>query len=138
MLEAALRSDALTSTSGGFELRLGLPWIRSMPLTSVRELTLSIDGDPVATSHLHIVLGSRSVPPESLAEETGWWFLQDRLVLAGDRVLSPGVHAVAVGFRLLVPYLQAAPGAPLVLPFSLETELVLNSAPVPSVSLDVA
>ena len=32
MTLTALRDDALRSTDDGFALRLGLPWIRSLPL----------------------------------------------------------------------------------------------------------
>jgi hypothetical protein len=138
MLQTGLREDALTATPGGFELRLGLPWIRSMPLSSVAELAVEVDGVPVAPGELAVVLGARRVRADALQAESGWWFVQDRLVVAGRRELSRGTHAVAVDFQLLVPYLQARPGAPLVLPFHLEARLELDRAPVPSVSRDVA
>ena len=138
MLQTALREDALTATPGGFELRVGLPWIRSMPLSGVAGLSVELDGVPLEAGELTVVLGSRSVPADSLRAEPGWWFVQDRLVLAGRRELRGGVHAVAVNFQMLVPYLQAGPGSPLVLPFHLEAGLELGGAPVPSVSRDVA
>ncbi|MGF9647679.1 DUF6379 domain-containing protein [Pseudarthrobacter oxydans] len=138
MLETALREDALTATRGGFELRIGLPWIRSMPLSSVAGLSVDVDGVPLAPGELAVVLGSRAVRPDALQAEPGWWFVQDRLVLAGRRELPHGPHAVAVDFRLMVPYLQARPGSPLVLPFRLEARVELDRAPVPSVSRDVA
>jgi hypothetical protein len=138
MLETALRDDALTATPGGFELRLGLPWIRSMPLSSVAGLSVEVDGVPMAAGELTVVLGSRAVPPDALQAEPGWWFVQDRLVLGGRRELPRVPHAVAVDFQLMVPYLQARPGSPLVLPFHLEARLELDQAPLVSVSRDVA
>ncbi len=138
MLETALREDALTATPEGFELRLGLPWIRSMPLSSIAGLTVAVDGVPLAPGELAVVLGSRRVQPGGLQAESGWWFVQDRLVLAGRRKLSGGHHGVAVDFQLMVPYLQARAGSPLVLPFRPEARLELDRAPVPSVSRDVA
>ncbi|WP_306637461.1 C-glycoside deglycosidase beta subunit domain-containing protein [Pseudarthrobacter siccitolerans] len=138
MLETALREDALTATSGGFELRLGLPWIRSMPLSSIAGLGVEVDGVPVAPRELAVVLGPRHVRLDALEAESGWWFVQDRLVLAGRCALSRGKHAVAVDFQLMVPYLQARPGSPLVLPFHLEARLELGGKRVPSVSRDVA
>jgi hypothetical protein len=138
MLETALREDALTATPGGFELRLGLPWIRSMPLSSIAGLAVEVDGVPVAPGELAVVLGSRRTLLDALVAESGWWFVQDRLVLAGRRELSGGPHAVAVNFQLMVPYLQARPGFPLVLPFHLEARLELDRVPVLSVSRDVA
>ena len=138
MLGTAVREDALTATPEGFELRVGLPWIRSMPLSSIAGLAVEVDGVPLAAEDLAVMLGSRRVSPGALQEEQGWWFVQDRLVLAGRRALSRGTHAVAVDFQLMVPYLQAQPGSPLVLPFHLEARLELDGKPVPNVSLDVA
>lgn len=138
MLQTALREDALTATPAGFELRVGLPWIRSMPLSSLAGLAVWVDGVPLEAGKLMVMLGARNVPADSLQAESGWWFVQDRLVLAGGRELRGGAHAVAVDFQLLVPYLQAGPGLPLVLPFHLEARLDLDRAPVPSVSRDVA
>jgi hypothetical protein len=138
MLETALREDALTATRDGFKLRLGLPWIRSMPLSSIAGLSIEVDGVPVPPGELAVVLGPRRVPTDALQAESGWWFVQDRLVLAGGRRLSAGPHAVAVDFQLMVPYLQARPGSPLVLPFHLAARLELDRLPVPGVSRDVA
>lgn len=138
MLETAVREDALTATPEGFELRIGLPWIRSMPLSSIAGLAVELDGLPLAPGELVVVLGSRRVRPAALRAEPGWWFVQDRLVLGGRRVLSGRRHDVSVDFQLMVPYLQARPGSPLVLPFRLEARLELDSVPVPTVSRDVA
>lgn len=138
MLQTALREDALTATPGGFELRVSLPWIRSMPLSSLAGVAVELDGVPLAPGELGVLLGSRDVPPESLRGEAGWWFVQDRLVLAGRRRPGGGTHTVAVDFQLLVPYLQAGPGVPLVLPFHLEARLDSGREPLPSVSRDVA
>lgn len=135
MLQTALRNDALTSSPIGFELRVGLPWIRSMPLASVGGLKVAIDGDVAPAA---VLLGERTVPLEELALQEGWWFVQDRIVVAGARKLHPGTHDVTVHFTLLVPYLQAGPGAPLVLPFHLEARLELDGPAVASVSRDVA
>jgi hypothetical protein len=85
-----------------------------------------------------VVLGRRRVPADALGEESGGWVVQDRLVLAGRCTLGAGMRAVAVDFQLLVPYLQAGPGSPLVLPFRLEARLDPDREPVPSVSRDVA
>ena len=51
---------------------------------------------------------------------------------------APVCTPLSVDFQLLVPYLQAGPGAPLVLPFHLEARLDPGREPVPSVSRDVA
>ena len=58
MLQTALRDDALTATPRGFELRVGLPWIRSMPLSGLAGLAVVVDGVPLEAGALTVVLGS--------------------------------------------------------------------------------
>ncbi|MHC6594599.1 C-glycoside deglycosidase beta subunit domain-containing protein [Arthrobacter sp. C152] len=138
MMETALREDALTLTPDGFELRVGLPWIRSMPLSCIGGLAAEVDGGPIPPGELSVALGRRSVAADALAQEPGWWFIQDRLVLRCRRGLRSGSHAVAVDFQLMVPYLQAAPGRPLVLPFHVAARLEPRREAVPSAARDVA
>lgn len=132
-----LRDDALTETADGFALRLSLPWIRSLPLASLDGLTVSIDGTDAGA--LRIAIGDRAIPSTALAFERGWWYVQDRVVVLGRGIPSPGPHTVAVSFRLLIPYLPAGPDAPLVLPFHAEHALTAGAAAsVPTVSRDAA
>ena len=137
MTLAALRDDALSSTADGFALRLSLPWIRSLPLASLDAIEVVVDGEQV--DRLGIALGDRLLEPTALSQEGTWWFLQDRVVLRGVRMLRPGVHDVSVSFRLMIPYLQVGPDGPLALPFRIDRSLVLDAAAsTSSVSRDVA
>ena len=128
MTLACLREDALTSTTDGARLLLSLPWIRSLPLWSVHDLEVRIDG--VTASDLHCVLDDRVVPLTELIDEQGWWFPQDRLPILVGEGLAPGAHEVDVSFRLTVPYLAVGPG-PLALPFGETRTLTLDAAPAP-------
>jgi hypothetical protein len=131
----ALRDDALASAPDGFVVRLSLPWIRSLPLASVEAVDVTIDGEQA--EGLSIALGDRLIPASTLSEQSGWWFLQDRLVLRGGRMLRRGAHDVSVSFRLLIPYLQVGPDGPLTLPFRIDRSLVLDAPGTPSISRDV-
>src|SRR6478752_7012331 len=119
-----LLPDALTSTETGFALRVSLPWIRSLPLASLVDVVVSIDGEPL---DVVVALDRHRVAPSALAFETGWWFLQDRLALEGRRMLSPGAHDVSVSFSLVIPYLPAGPAAPLALSFHADARLTADS-----------
>jgi hypothetical protein len=133
---AGLREDALSSVPDGLELRIGLPWIRSLPLAGLTGLSALLDGRPL--DPLTIVLADRRIAvDEAIAEVDLWWHLQDRLVLAAEDEVSPGKHLVLVDFRMTVPYLPGGPAGPLVLPFHLEAELELDKAVSPSVARDV-
>jgi hypothetical protein len=129
----------LRATSSGFELRVGLPWIRSMPLSSVSELRVGLDGDPVDPGDLKVLLGQGPVDPADLVHEAGrWWYLQDRLLLTGPQHIGPGEHRVTVDFQLMVPYLSAGPDTPLVLPQHLQADLDPEVRVSPDVARDVA
>jgi hypothetical protein len=136
-MHSALRDDALTTIPTGVALRIGLPWIRSLPIACLRGIEVAIDDVPVAP--IRVRLGDRLLAPEELGGETSWWFAQDRVVLEAGRSLEAGLHDVEVTFRLLIPYLMAGPdGGALELPQRLERSLLLDHAPVASVSRDAA
>lgn len=130
----ALRDDALRVRHAHTEVRLSLPWIRSLPLASLLDTALRIDGEP---REAEVVLGSRRVPTAALTAEDAWWYLQDRVVLQIPDAVGPGIHDVSVSFRLEIPYLPGGPDAPLRLPFVVTRELDASAAPAAGASLDV-
>ncbi|MFE1646691.1 hypothetical protein ACFM35_14015 [Microbacterium sp. P01] len=132
MTLTALRDDALAATADGFALRLGLPWIRSLPIASLAGLHVEIDGDTVTP--LQVDVNGRQVEASALADEAAWWFLQDRLIVRGDRGVGAGAHRVIVSFDLVIPYLQIRPDGPLTLPFRIERTLVTDAAPAAPLS----
>jgi hypothetical protein len=125
-----LRDDALVTTSDGFALRISLPWIRSLPIASLLDPVVELDGEQV--SGLLVDLGDRRIPLEDLASDDAWWFVQDRVTLTAGRPLTDGPHEVAVSFRLLIPYLPAGPDAPLTLPFGATQTLTTDAAHIPA------
>lgn len=133
MTLSALRDDALRARDGRTEVRLSLPWIRSLPLSSLLEPVVHVDG---VRHEPTIALGERRVAARDLADESGWWHLQDRVVLEIPDAVSPGIHEVSVSFRLEIPYLPGGPDQPLRLPF-LFTRMLDDGATTASVSLDV-
>lgn len=135
MTLTALRDDALRSGPDGTTVRLSLPWIRSLPLASLLEPTVEVDGRRHEPT---VVLGARRIPAHALADEDGWWYLQDRVVLQIPDATTPGIHRVSVSFGLEIPYLPGGPDAPLRLPFSFSRSLDADAdAPTASVARDV-
>jgi len=127
-----LLDDALRVTADGFELRLSLPWIRSLPLAGLGDLAVTIDDAPIEVE----VRMDRDLSPEALTGRTDWWYIQDRVVLTGPG-LAPGDHDVMVSFTLAVPYLAAGPDGPLRLPFRASRRLT-STDPVAGARRDVA
>ena len=68
MTLAALRDDALSSTTDGFALRLSLPWIRSLPLASLDALEVVVDGERVDRARRSRSATASSIPPRSPQE----------------------------------------------------------------------
>lgn len=132
-----LRGDALRTEDTGCSIRVSLPWIRSLPLACLREVTVRIDGHVLGDIRLR--LGDRLIEPEDVRTETAWWYVQDRVVLESGHRPAPGAHRVTVDFRLLVPYLPGGPDSPLILPFHDEQDCIAGAELGRSdVSLDAA
>ncbi|THG31637.1 hypothetical protein [Naasia lichenicola] len=136
-MQSALRDDALSIAGDQVVVRVGLPWIRSLPLACTSGFTVTVDGEPL--TDLQIGLGDRVLEVEDLRDEDGWWYIQDRLALIGRRTLAPGAHTVEVAFMAMIPYLLAGPdGGALTLPLRVARVLETDHAVVPSVSRAVA
>jgi len=119
-----LREDALDVGPDGFSLRVGLPWMRSLPLSCVLQLAVRIDEEPVRDADLSVRIGEQARALVDLPRSDQWWFLQDRLVVTGPVEVQRGQeYDVAVSMQLLLPYLSAGPGKPAVLPFNLRRRL---------------
>ncbi|WP_150954832.1 hypothetical protein [Microbacterium testaceum] len=133
MTLTALRDDALRVRAERTEVRLSLPWIRSLPLASLLDARVHLDGEKREPL---VALGTRRVPVDALAAEEAWWYLQDRVVFEIPDAVSPGIHEVSMSFRLEIPYLPGGPEEPLRLPFSFTRELSTD-ARAATVSRDV-
>lgn len=122
----ALLDDALSADDNGFTLRLSLPWIRSLPISSLRTVTLAVDGDLV--DPVWAGLGDRRIPVADLSTEPGWWFLQDRILLLSEMQLAAGRHRLTISFALVIPNLRMGPDGALQLPFAFERHLDTSAA----------
>jgi len=111
-----LADDALREHDGGFELDVRLNWYRSLPLSSVATLELSVDVETVPRGEIAFVLNGSEHALDELAgrwEET--WFVLDPATLRVRRPLVRRGEAVEIRIRLgsRIPYLLIAPGTPL-------------------------
>jgi hypothetical protein len=98
-------------------LEVGLPWYRSMPVSSVTGLQLRIGDRLFETGDLALDLDGAIIPVAELAGYTSrYWFLQDRLpVVVPAWSPPPEMEAapVELRMRLQLPYLFREPGIPL-------------------------
>mgnify|MGYP001806173678 FL=1 len=125
MTLSALRDDALITTDTGAAVRLSLPWIRSLPLTSLAEPTVEIDGVPAGV--VAVQYGDYRFPVDQIGDAADiWWFQQDRVALELAAPVPSGWHEVRVRFGLRIPYLPSGPEGPLTLRFTDERRVELD------------
>jgi sugar phosphate isomerase/epimerase len=110
-----ITDDSLRLHPEGAALSLTLPWYRSLWLSAVTRLEVTLDGEPVAPEHLRFELGGRSFRLDELRYQSDTlWYLQQHplLVIRRDQPVGLGdVHEVGIVGELRLPYMQIAPGA---------------------------
>ena len=111
-----LADDALRAVDGGFELDVQLNWYRSLPLSSVQTVELTLNGETIPREEIAFALNGNEHSLDALAElwdET--WFVLDPATLRVRRPLVQAGEAADVSIRLgsRIPYIFTAPGRPL-------------------------
>ncbi|MGY1602235.1 hypothetical protein [Geodermatophilus sp. SYSU D00815] len=121
MTEGTLRPDALAARDGRLGLALHLPWYRSLPLSCLESVEVRVDGAPVAVRQ--VATGGFAGPVAAAAGSDAWWDLRDALDVVLDAPAATGDHsAVEVDLAVRIPYIQQAPGVPLVQRATVRTE----------------
>ncbi len=111
---ALLADSALIADGDELVVTLSVPWYRSLPLSSIVGLDLSLDGRRIPADRVVADFGGvRSSIPELDDRWQEYWFVQDRGAFripnsprrtAGERV------RVDAELRLRIPYVEIAPG----------------------------
>ena len=108
-----LSDDSLSVRPDGLAIAIQLPWYRSLWLSSVGDITVTVNGRQVPTEALTVELAGRTYRVAELPDR--WdvlWFIQDRLVVVAP--LEEPVPAgqpvdVEVTIDIRLPYMQIAP-----------------------------
>ena len=118
-LEASmLRADAVRATPSGYEVEVHLPWYRSLPLSCVEDVGVTLAGRAVPREDLRVRVDDRDLPLDDLADLVDdWWFVQDALtvVVPDGSPAEPGGEAeVEVTTATRIPYIIIGPQTALV------------------------
>ena len=111
--DTVLTDDSLTTHPDGLAIAVTLPWYRSLWLSSVSDIAVAVDGQPIPAERLRAELDGHTYRIDELPEQ--WdvlWFIQDRLTLVVplDAPAAAGQHVdVEVTVDLRLPYMQIAP-----------------------------
>ena len=114
MPNGLLDESSLRTHADGLALSLTLPWYRSLWLSSVTSLRLTIDGRDVPQEELSLELGgTRYALTDIPVQSETLWYLQEHplLIVRRDQPAVPGDHhTVQLIGELRLPYMQIAPG----------------------------
>jgi hypothetical protein len=113
---AMLGDDALRATAAGFELDLHLNWYRSLPLSCVKDVELTVNGEPIGRDEITFAVNGGEYALDELAER--WeelWFVLDPATVRVARPLVFAGERAEVRLRLVsrIPYILVAPDMPL-------------------------
>ena len=114
MPNGLIDDSSLRTHPEGFALALTLPWYRSLWLSSVTSLRLTVDGQEVPAGNLSLELGGvRYALPDLPEQSATLWYLQDHplLIARRDNPVSLGEQLqIQLTGELRLPYMQIAPG----------------------------
>ncbi|GAA3756764.1 hypothetical protein GCM10022240_07000 [Microbacterium kribbense] len=114
MPNGLIDDDSLRVHPDGLALSLTIPWYRSLWLSSVSALQLTVDGVAVPDGDLTLELAGVRYPIAALpAQSETLWYLQEHplLIARRDQAIALGeVHAITIHGELRLPYMQIAPG----------------------------
>ena len=114
MPNGLLDDSSLRTHPDGLAVALTLPWYRSLWLSSVSSLRLTIDGQDVPAEDLVLELGGvRYALGDLPAQSETLWYLQEHPLLIAKRdtpVALGEEHSVQLIGELRLPYMQIAPG----------------------------
>jgi Domain of unknown function (DUF6379) len=105
---AMLDDDALRALDDGLELDIHLNWYRSLPLSSVKTVELTLNGETIPREEIAFLVNGNDYSLDELAEQ--WeemWFVLDPATLRVRRPLVRTGEAAEVRLRLgsRVPYI---------------------------------
>jgi hypothetical protein len=128
MVDHVLREDSLIADGNAMLLDVGLPWFRSVPISCVNGLIVTIGEHQFGTDELHIEINEQFVPMASLpSSDHGEWYLQDRKKIKIPTQLVKGeLQNVRVQFDMVIPNIFPAPGKPAQLPMVAGAELQVH------------
>ena len=117
LTEQVIEDRSLAALDDAFTFRLRMPWYRSLPLSSLEALDVTLDGEPRASDELRISLDGATYSLGDLPPlHDRWWYVADAAevrVPCGAR-LAAGVHELDVTVALRIPYIVES-GHPLVM-----------------------
>jgi hypothetical protein len=118
-LEAnVLHDNAVRATPDGYEVDVHLAWYRSLPLSCVEDVSVTVAGQAAAPDQVRLRYDGRELALGDLAGLVDdWWFVQDPLtvVVPDAAPQAAGTECdVSVSLATRIPYIIIGPTMALV------------------------
>jgi hypothetical protein len=126
--ENILVEDSLRASPAGFEVQVLLNWYRSLPLSCVQTLELTVDGQPVPRAQIRFLINGRDRSLDELHDLVDEdWYVQDKATLRVQR--SPATKAgdpldIALKLGSRIPYIVTGPSSALEQVSTLQRQMV--------------
>lgn len=110
-----VEDDSLKATHTGCEMKLRLKWYRSLPVSCLENLKLSLDGQLVDPDRIRFEVNGHQYRLEELADKVEeFWFVQDSATLSVAQ--SPKwrvgeTHKIDLEFAMRAPYIPIGIGS---------------------------
>ena len=122
MRDNIIERGSLRLDGNRLSVKVHMPWYRALPLSSVCDLVLEIDGQSVDPRSMRWLINGTDFTPDQLPPLFyQWWFVTDAAVLSGELPagFAAGLdvaaeHDVHVGLGIYIPYIDAGAGTLLV------------------------
>jgi hypothetical protein len=96
--------------TSGYQLDIRIPYYRSVYLSAIHSLDLSVDGAPIPQQDIRIVVAGKtfSIAQMFEADSVRWGFGDPAtLLVSKSGGLKPGIHSIQVGIVVRKSYLPA-------------------------------
>jgi hypothetical protein len=125
MVDHVLREDSLKADGNAMLLDVGLPWFRSVPISCVNGLMVTIGEHQFGANELQILHDGHWFPLNELPNsDLGEWYLQDRKQIRVPVSINKNeLQKVRVHFDMAIPNIFLEPNKPALLPMIREAEL---------------
>jgi hypothetical protein len=109
LTDRVLEEGSLSDDDEGISFDIRIPWYRSLPLSCVEGLDVTVDGAPIAATDVRIAFNGATYALDELPPlHDDWWQMTDPArvtVPRADGALPTESHDVDVTLALRIPYI---------------------------------
>jgi hypothetical protein len=110
IMSTGFKNTVMGGTAGGYQIDIRIPYYRSVYLSAIHSLELSVDGEKIPPQDIRIVVAGKTFTIGQMfeADSVRWGFGDPATLLVSKAGgLKPGIHSIQVGIVVRKSYLPA-------------------------------